>query len=181
VPLSDEGRQQAGHLARRFSGDDITRLLSSDLSRAVETVQIIGKGRDLKLGTDAAWREMALGELEGCLAADVRRDNPELMKLWRERPSEVQMPGGEAFAALQTRIRGAFDALAEGEAEGEIVVVTHGFAILSLLTHLLGLELDSFRRLWIDPTGISRIERRAGRWVVRSINDTGHLPPSGAR
>jgi broad specificity phosphatase PhoE len=97
------------------------------------------------------------------------------MGLWQESPSIVQMPGGESLVALQTRLRGAFDALADGGAEGQIVVVTHGFAILSLLTHLLGIELDSFRRLWIDPTGISRVERRGGRWVVRCINDTGHL------
>jgi broad specificity phosphatase PhoE len=179
VPLSDDGRAQAEQLAARFGSQTITSWVSSDLSRAAETADIVARLHPgATIQRDAAWREMHLGQLEGKMAQDVRDSYPELMKRWQERPSGMQMPGGESFVVLQERVWTALERLREGEGTGHIAVFSHGFAIISVLCRVLGMELDSFRRLWIDPTGVSQLERRRGAWIVRSINDTGHLGPA---
>ena len=176
VPLSDDGRVQAELLATRFRSSAITSWVSSDLSRAAETADIVARLHpEASIQRDPAWREMHLGDLEGEMAQNVRDSYPELMKRWLESPSGIHMPGGESLLVLQERVWAALEALRESEGSGHIAVFSHGFAIISVLCRVLGIELDSFRRLWIDPTGVSQLERRRGAWIVRCINDTGHL------
>ena len=176
VPLSDDGRVQAQRLAERFRATKISGWVSSDLSRAAETADIVASNHaGVKIAREAAWRELALGELEGEMAADVRANHPKLMQTWLQTPSQIVMPGGESLVELQERIWQAFESLEFADEKDHIVVFSHGFAILSLLCRVLGMDLDSFRRLWIDPTGVSQLENQKGSWLVRFINDTGHL------
>ena len=176
VPLSDDGRSQAKRLAERFQSMEINGWVSSDLSRAAETADIVASHHSgVTIRRDSAWRELALGDLEGEMATDVKRNHPELMAAWLEAPSQIAMPNGESLVELQERIWKAFNALEFPRDEGHIVVFSHGFAILSLLCRVLEMDLDAFRRLWIDPTGVSRLEYQRGAWLVRSVNDTSHL------
>jgi len=176
VPLSDDGREQARRLGERFRSSSISRWVSSDLCRASETADIVASAYgDVSIRRDTQWRELALGDLEGEMAADVRNNYPELMSQWLEEPSQIRMPGGESLVELQERVWQAFTRLDVSEKEEHVVVFSHGFAIISLLCRVLGMELDSFRRLWIDPTGVSRLEYQRDKWIVRYVNDTGHL------
>ena len=176
VPLSDDGRVQAEQLSKRFESIEINGWVSSDLSRAAETADIVAsKHSNVAIRRDPMWRELALGDLEGEMASAVRDNYPELMASWLEAPSTLSMPGGESLIELQERIWQAFQKLEFPHDNAHIVVFSHGFAILSLLCRVLEMELDSFRKLWIDPTGVSRLEFQRGSWGVRYVNDTGHL------
>lgn len=175
IPLNDTGRRQAKALAQRFAGANLRAVVASDLKRAHETARILAEPHAMNVTTRLTWREMALGEFEGRLAAEVRAEHPELMAEWKRCPSTLRMPGAETLAELQRRVVGGFEEVERDYTDGHVAVVAHGFAILTLLTHLLRMDLNSFRQLWIDPTGISRVEKQGDRWVVRSVNDTAHV------
>lgn len=65
IPLNAEGRQAADELARTFGGFGVAQIVSSDLSRARETAEIIQRRLQVSLATDARLRECSFGSLEG--------------------------------------------------------------------------------------------------------------------
>ena len=178
VPLNNQGQLQAQQLAARFESQAIDGLVASDLRRAVDTAAHVGgtqRPQKLNVQQDPRWRELHLGELEGMDAAQAQASYPEVFEKWLTAPKGLQMPAGESLQELQSRVWEAFNELEFSHREAHIVVVSHGFAILSLLCRILSIDLNAFRSLWIDPTGVSRLEFNRGRWTARYINDTGHL------
>jgi broad specificity phosphatase PhoE len=137
IPLNDTGRAQARTAAGTLSGEII---VSSDLSRARETAQIIAA--QLGLPEPRAYRELrerSYGEAEGVEAA-------EFIRRWGEWHS-AEIPGAEPWPHLRSR---ALRALARvvrdarrttAPAAASVIVVTHGALIRELLRHATGGEL----------------------------------------
>ena len=79
---------------------------------------------------------------------------------------------------VQTRMNGAFaDILSAhpSDGDGTVLVVSHGYALIVWLCGVLGLHLDRFRHIWLDPTGVSEVIRVGERWILRGLNDRSHL------
>jgi probable phosphomutase (TIGR03848 family) len=109
------------------------------------------------------------------------RPMKELMKepLWRvvqAHASAVAFPGpeGESMAAMQHR---AVAAVRHWNAElGDdaiYVAVSHGDVIKAILADALGLHLDQFQRITVDPCSISVIRYTSLRPFVLKTNDNG--------
>jgi probable phosphoglycerate mutase len=71
IPLNDNGRQQASAAATILKPTGITRIISSDLSRAVETESIVAAVLNAPLVTDKRLREIGYGKIEGMTQAEV--------------------------------------------------------------------------------------------------------------
>ncbi|MEZ3160154.1 histidine phosphatase family protein [Microbacterium sp. BWT-B31] len=141
IPLNDTGRQQARDAAAalRLSLSDSAPVVvvSSDLSRARETAQIIAA----ELGVVAertypALRERAYGEAEGLAVDEFRaRYGP-----WHS----AEVPGAETWSDLRTRaLRGIRTAVrdvrrATAPASASLVIVAHGALIREVLRHVTG-------------------------------------------
>ena len=72
-PLNDRGRRQAGRAARRLSGEEITAIIASDLSRAFETAEIVAAEVGLPVRPDVRLREQDIGDWEGNSLEDTIR------------------------------------------------------------------------------------------------------------
>lgn len=133
----------------------VDRAVSSDLSRARETAQLLGFP---DATADARWREVDVGEWAGRLAMDVVAEDSVAYTAWRE--GREPAPGGEAYPDFAARIEGAGRALLDGAGEEEtILVVCHGGAVRSLCVGLLGLEL---RQLAGVGNGSATVIERVG-------------------
>ena len=180
VPLSPRGRRQARALAGRLATVPLDAALSSDLGRATETALLALGGRAVPLVADARLREMDLGDLEGLAHDRLRRDFPEVLAGWRDHPSTTRMPGGETLAEVQGRVWPTLLEAASARQGQRLLVVSHGFAILTALCAAIALPLDRFRGLWVDPAGISEIRLGGAQIGVHRVNDTAHLEGLGA-
>ncbi len=89
-------------------------------------------------------------------------------------PSSVTFPGGESMRAMQTR---AVDAVRDwNERLGEHstwIAVSHGDVIKAIVADALGLHLDQFQRLQVDPCSLTAIRYTELRPFVERLNDTG--------
>ncbi|MEM5709648.1 histidine phosphatase family protein, partial [Elizabethkingia meningoseptica] len=104
VPLSDEGRQEARDAAGALKPLGIERLLTSDLSRAKETAQIIGKAIGVPAPAPSTdFRPWNLGDFQGKKTADML---PEMRRLITDAPDEP-VPGGESFNSYKSRFLSA--------------------------------------------------------------------------
>jgi broad specificity phosphatase PhoE len=128
TPLNDTGRRQAAALADRVVGDGIDALWSSDLSRARETAEIVGRRRGLEVSLDRRLREANRGVWEGRLFEDVARDEPEAFAAWMRAGPEWRFPGGESLLQQQQRVLAC---VADLRAAGQVrtLAVCHGGSI----------------------------------------------------
>jgi broad specificity phosphatase PhoE len=120
VPLVEEGREEARGAAKKLAGKGIKAIMTSDLSRAHETADIIGKVIGIKPIASQKLRPWNLGKLTGCTT---KESLPKIANYVRNRPDEA-VPGGESFNSFKAR---AFAGLAEAVTQNAapILIVTH--------------------------------------------------------
>lgn len=132
TPLNDTGRRQAESLAERLAGEPIVSLWSSDLSRALETAQIVGTRLGIEPRPDARLREADRGRWEGRRFIDIEREEPALYAAWRRAGDTFRFPGGESLKEQMDRV---LSCLRDIRADGELpaLAVCHGGSIRVVL------------------------------------------------
>jgi probable phosphomutase (TIGR03848 family) len=184
VDLDDTGRVQAQALGARLLPVPLAAVVSSPLERCRQTAAAVLAGRN---GTpehvDERLGEAKYGDWTGQPIRDLTKD-----PLWRtvqSHPSAVTFPGpdGESMRAMQQR---SVDAVREWNdrlgPNATWVAVSHGDVIKAVLADALGLHLDQFQRIQVDPCSVSVVRYTALRPFVLRLNDTGGgvdglLPP----
>jgi adenosylcobyric acid synthase len=170
VPLSDVGREQAARLAERLRDLPLDAIVSSDLTRAVETATAFAKGRTLTVRVDRRLREMNFGSWEGKTAAEIG----DVGGSWHSGDVDARPPEGESLAELATRVD---DFLAEPPT-GVVAVVAHRGSLRVLICRALGLAATEHWSFRLDIASISELDLSSGRAVLTRLNDTSDGPYS---
>jgi probable phosphoglycerate mutase len=124
IPLNETGRKQALTTANLLAGRDWDAVITSPLSRAYETAELIAERLGLPAPTvNDALVERNYGKAEGMTDADLNWDFP----------GDTPVPGRESREEVATRVLPALIAIAEDHPDQSIVVVTHGGVIRSVL------------------------------------------------
>jgi len=190
VHLDELGEKQAAAAALRVAGIPLAAIVSSPMERCRETAAHISKAQPAKLTvrTERDAAEVDYGEWTG-------QPMKELVKepLWRTvqaHPAGVVFPGGESMARMRARVVSAvrrWDAAIEAEhgADAVWLLSSHGDPIKAILADALGMHLDAFQRIVVDPGSLSVIRYSTLRPFVLTMNSTegdlGHLKPAPAR
>jgi probable phosphomutase (TIGR03848 family) len=182
VHLAEKGREQATALAERLAVLPVAAIVSSPLERCQETAAAIAIGRDtLTIQTDDRLGECRYGEWEGQPLKTLAKDP--LWKVVQAHPSAARFPGGEALRETQAR---AVEAIRAHNAtlgdDATWIAVSHGDVIKAILADALGMHLDAFQRIQVDPASVSVIRYTELRPFVVRMNDRGGavsdlLPP----
>jgi broad specificity phosphatase PhoE/uridine kinase len=142
-PLADEGRAEAELLAGRAAHLAIDAVISSDLSRAKETAEIIcSRLVDVDFSVNYAWREINLGLMQGQTYDHCFKHFAVEMATMKDDPENFQAPGGESGSAVLARIKSALSDLLGKYKNGRLLIVSHGF-VLNILLRSLKKELGS--------------------------------------
>ncbi|HTW20609.1 MAG TPA: histidine phosphatase family protein [Mycobacteriales bacterium] len=172
VSLTDKGREQVGALAARLAGVPITAIVSSPLPRCRETADLLAGGRELEVDLDERLGEVRYGDWEGQSLKTLAKDP--LWKVVQSHASAARFPGGEALRETQDRavdaIRSRNLALGDG---ATWIAVSHGDVIKAVLADALGMHLDAFQRIQVDPASVSVVRYTTLRPFVLRMNDTG--------
>ncbi|GAA5149120.1 histidine phosphatase family protein [Nocardioides marinquilinus] len=191
VRLDDVGAEQARRAGERLAVVPLAGLVSSPLERCRQTAKAVvaAQAAALKVGTDKGLIECDYGEWQGRLLKDLAKEP--LWKVVQGQPSAAAFPGGESLPAMQARAVAAVrrhDAAFEAEhgAGAVWVAVSHGDIIKSVLADALGMHLDLFQRVNVDPASISIVRYTAARpYVLASNTHAGDLswlvPPRKTR
>ncbi|WP_456455167.1 alpha-ribazole phosphatase [Thermovibrio sp.] len=178
IPLNEEGKEQARKVGEALKGFPVKAVYSSPLSRCKSTAEEIAKHHNLEVKVKEGFKEIDHGEWEGMLASEVEKRYPELLKLWREKPSRVKMPKGESLEEVYKRAVKAFEEVVkEHQEEDLIVIVGHDATNKVLMCYLLGTDLDKFWAFKQANCGITVLEYspESKKVVVHVANATGHL------
>ena len=172
--LDDQGDEQVRTLAERMTQVPLAAVVSSPLERCRQTADALVAGRDVPVKVDDDLGEVRYGDWTGEPLKTLARTP--LWKVVQQHPSAVVFPGteGEALAAMQLRavagVRRWNDALGP---DAVYCVVSHGDVIKGVLADALGLHLDLFQRIVVDPASVSVVRYGTTRPFVERMNDTG--------
>jgi probable phosphomutase (TIGR03848 family) len=182
VHLDDRGREQATNAAGRLAELTLAAVVTSPMERCRETAKLLAPGA--RLVSDRRLTECDYGDWTGRPLKELARE-----PLWRTvqaHPAGVVFPEGEAMAEMSRRGVAAvreWDArlAAEHGPDAVWVAVSHGDVIKAILADALGMHLDAFQRIMVDPASLSVVRYTAIRPFVVSLNTSSgslaHLNP----
>jgi len=149
-------------------------VVSSDLSRAVDTADAVGGARE-RLGHHVDLREFNFGDWEGREFDEIAVNDPDASRHFWENPGDAAPPNGESFHALQGRVSRVLHDLAATHGDGHVCCVAHFGVILTAIAHASNMPASVATRFHIDNLSVTRIEymHTTDSWVVKAVN---HLP-----
>jgi probable phosphoglycerate mutase len=171
-PLSERGLAQATSVAAVLGRNGrISRIISSPLSRAVDTAAALSTGLAVEL--DERWIEVDYGEFDGRPISTVPAG---IWTRWRSDP-DFRPPRGETLAEAGVRVRTACAELFAIDGEGargpgDVVVVSHMSPIKAATCWALGLPDLGTWRLHLATASVTRIDWGPGGPVLRGFNET---------
>src|SRR3954469_9312963 len=175
VHLDDLGKTQADRAGDRLSVVPLAELVSSPLERCRETARAVAPRQSARprVHSDKALTECDYGEWQGRPLRELAK-----LALWKTgqtNPSAATFPAGESLPQMQARAvdavrrRDATVAAAHGT-DAVWLAVSHGDVIKSVLADALGMHLDLFQRIQVDPASISVIRYTEARPYVLASN-----------
>ena len=175
----------------------------SPLARTTETAAAAASAMHDEVATrpEPGILEIGQGDWEGETHDEIMRRWATELAGWRRRPDEAWAPGGESLAAVQARARpalaGILERLGRDYPRGSLdrpqvggyrgagteleqpwsILVGHDGVFKVVLLTLFDLPLSRFWMFSFALCGISVVEFRGGRAVLRAHNLTEHLAP----
>lgn len=177
VELDEVGRRQVAEVAQALAPVPLAAVVSSPLRRCRQTAQAVVAAREapLPLSTEQGLTECGYGAWTGRKLADLSKE-----KLWQtvqRQPSAVRFPDGESMREMSVRaveaVRRWDASLAERSGPHAVwVAVSHGDVIKAILADALGMHLDAFQRILVNPASVSVISYTDTRPYVVTMNST---------
>jgi 2,3-bisphosphoglycerate-dependent phosphoglycerate mutase len=184
VALDDTGIGQAQDAAARLAGVPISAAFTSPLERCRQTAKLLLHAHEVKARSDRRLTEVDYGDWSGHRLSELAKK-----PLWRtvqSQPSAARFPGGESLAEMSSRAVTAVRGLDAGVrdqhgADAIWLAVSHGDVIKAVLADALGLHLDQFQRIVVNPASLSVIRYADEGTAVLTMNSSAgsldHLRP----
>lgn len=177
-PLTEKGRKQAQALATHWKAQEqnFDLILSSTLSRARETAEIIAAELEIEIETDPLWMERDNGELAGLLHEEAQEEvpQPDFIPLYQPIAET-----GESLWELYLRAGKAVTTLMERD-PGSYLVVGHGGLFNMVMYALIGISPQpNFQAVdfQFDNCGFTSMIYHPwdSRWFLQGHNLTPHM------
>jgi probable phosphoglycerate mutase len=168
--------KQADELAKRLGSFPVSDLRISPMERCFETIapwintNVLPKRPNFEPTIDQELTEVDYGIWSGKKLAVLSRNKS--WKIVQESPSRMYFPKGEGIAQMQARAMKSVHQAVSTKAKGSAVIVSHGDVIKSIVASALGMHLDEFQRIIIDPASISIIDFSTTKPRVLLLNDS---------
>ncbi len=174
VFLDSTGEEQAAAVAERLATLRLAAIVASPLDRTQQTADAIGARQPVAVErhTDEDLSECHYGEWTGQPIKALAKE-----PLWatvQAHPSAAAFPAGESMTQMLHRSVGAVRRWNARLGDDAVyAVVSHGDVIKAILADALGMHLDLFQRIVVDPCSVSVVRYTAHRPFVVRMNDTG--------
>jgi 2,3-bisphosphoglycerate-dependent phosphoglycerate mutase len=175
IPLSPLGLAQAERMAQALADEPLAAIYSSDLSRARQTAEALGRAQNLPVRLDAALRERAFGRFEGLSWEEIDKGYPEDAARWRRREPDFAVGGGESLNHFSARCLEAALRVAAGHPGDSIALVAHGGVLDCLYRAATRVALDTPRSWQLGNATINRLLATPAGLTLVGWNDDRHL------
>jgi broad specificity phosphatase PhoE len=162
LPLLPEGKEQVKAQRARLAAYSFSLVLTSPLSRALQTCELAGLGESWEIDPDLL--EWDYGAYEGRRTADIREERPG----WNL--FDDGAPGGEGSADVGARVDRVISRVRT--APGDVACVAHAHVLRVLAARWVGLDATGGRYFVLGPAAVSVLGWEREQPVVRHWNET---------
>jgi len=155
IDLSGDGRRQSAKLVSVLSGFKIDRIISSPISRCIETISPTAELLRKRININESFQEMDYGTWSGRKLSELRKE-----KSWKQiqkSPGTFTFPGGESFLQAHRRIERELNRLSRKYPKETILIVTHGDIIKLAIASTANTPLNHFQRYLVDTCSLTEI------------------------
>jgi broad specificity phosphatase PhoE len=186
VPLSETGRRQAKALGRRLAAmppdERPTAVISSPYVRAVETARIaVAELGDPPIHLDERLRDRETGVLYALTWRGIAARFPEeAARKRRTGKFYYRPPGGESWADVALRLRGALSDIERDHPDGRVLVFAHDAVVVLtryIVERLTEREVLDIERTLVANGSLTTWAREDGDLRLVAFNSTDHLDP----
>jgi len=142
IGLNERGYWQADRLGEYLSDCSVAAVISSDLSRAVDTAKAVAKHHNLTLQYDPRLRERHYGLMQGLSHDEVAQNHPRHHQAWKDREVNFQPESGESLQQFYDRVMESAIFWAKKYEDQDIAMVAHGGVLDCLNRAATGKTLD---------------------------------------
>lgn len=179
VKLDEMGRRQAELVGKRLQSYGLEKLYASELLRAKETAEIIGKEIHLDYEVIPDIQEINFGGFTGRTDEEIRDLYGEFRKERSLHREDLPYPeGGECGADVARRVMPQIRKLCE-RPENRVAVVTHGGVIRSVCAEILQTHQKNKLKFGIDMENTSLthliFDEERDFFFLERFNDFAHL------
>ena len=172
VELNETGKKQIQNLSSRLSSEQIEMIFSSDLTRTIESAEIIGNKLEIINEPISELREINLGVWEGLTLEEIEESFPEDLVKRSEDIKDFRIINGESFSDVKKRVIPKLKDIIEGNVSKRILVIAHGGVNRIIIADALGLDINNIPRLEQNYACLNIIDYYKSGPVVRLINET---------
>lgn len=172
TPLSPLGQAQAQALAGALQHRGVRRIISSPLSRCVQTAVPLSTLTGVPIETDTRLLEIAHGTWEGRYRTEIAQTEPELFSEWRDHPERVRFGGGESLADVLARWKSFVENFQTDE---DTLLVTHDVVVRLAILERTGRGIEDLRMVRALNAAYAEFDVRAGAWKLLSECVDSHL------
>jgi probable phosphoglycerate mutase len=172
VPLSNLGREEVRGMVLGLKGATGVKVFSSDLTRALETAQIIAEDLPVKgypkITKIEGLREISLGSWDGRYIEDIRGEFP---VEFEERGNDIiewKESGGENFNDLSYRVLKSFEEIAS-QADGDVIIVSHAGPLRAIIAECTGRSIEEAFDMEIPHATLLRVD--GTEWIEKENYD----------
>jgi len=172
LPLTEAGRANAVLLGRYLARVRFSLVLSSPLSRAVDTCRLAGFGDNAQIDENLC--EWNYGDYEGRTTPEIRAGRPD-WSLWAD-----GVPNGETVEQVGARADAVLarpDVVQAIETGGDVALFAHGHLLRILAARWLGLPPAAGRLLMLGAGSASSLGHERETRVIGRWNLTPWAPP----
>lgn len=167
TPLTNLGRRQAKEAHHKINHFDIDVVISSPLSRAVDTAKLSYRlPDDLRDGL----KEMSFGEFEDMTYEEITNQYPNDVTEWKEKGLYYTFPKGESVRSFYDRVVECYKEILETYEGKNLLIVAHSGVIRSILSHEISEQFEHYWKYKIDNCGLSVIEYHRGYTILEASN-----------
>ena len=148
VPLSELGFLQAEALAKWFVPHKPTAVVSSTMTRAIQTAAPIARDCSVPQSQEHLLRERIIGTLSGQPFHLAEGPWAETVRAWMGGNTAFTTEGAESFEDLKVRLHEGWNRAIRPHGGGRLVIVAHGIVCkVLLLTLLKGWDAGGWEKL----------------------------------
>ena len=159
VGLNKFGIKQAEKLRTRLTKENIHRVYSSDLKRALQFAKLVFRG--FVIEKSAELREMDFGIFEGLTHSQLLKKYPKLYRAWLNNPFNTVIPNGDRFYDFRARIKMFVKKIITADKNRTVAFVTHAGPIRIIISDIL-----KTKNIWginVAPGSVNIIEYKRGK------------------
>jgi broad specificity phosphatase PhoE len=165
IPLTGEGRRQAGMVRERLGGKPFALVLVSPLQRALETAQLAGYGDVAEIEPDLM--EWDYGAYDNLTAVEIRRERPG----WT--PWDGGFPEGETLEQVAARAERVLARV--GPVDGDVALFAHGHILRVIAARWLEQPPIEAAHYYLSTASLSVLGRERETPVIDRWNEACHL------